>query len=261
MIRHRPEQLARFAGRADDQSLPVRHQLCLGDDGIALEVFQVGRRHQLIQVLQPQLVLGQNNDVLGVTAAAAQRPQLLHLPVDLLQTGNTQLPPHFLEERNQHIAHHPRVVRRPVVVEGGQVKVLRHDVQLVFVQLRQQVLRQYQAVDVRRLEFQPHLPASGADEADVELRVVRRQHPPVHELQKGRQRLLQGRRVRQHRVGDARQPDDLRRQPPAGFTKVWNVSVIFPFFSTTAPISVMASRVTFRPVVSMSKHTISSSKS
>ena len=46
-----------------------------------------------------------------------------------------------------------------------------------------------------------------------------------------------------------------------GFTKVWNVSVIFPFFSTTAPISVMASRVTFRPVVSMSKHTISSSKS
>ena len=103
-----------------------------------------------------------------------------------------------------------------MVVEGGQVKVLRHDVQLVFVQLRQQVLRQYQAVDVRRLEFQPHLPAPGADKADVELRVVRRQHPPVHELQKGRQRLLQGRRIRQHGVGDARQPDDLRRQPPAG---------------------------------------------
>ena len=46
-----------------------------------------------------------------------------------------------------------------------------------------------------------------------------------------------------------------------GFTKVWNVSVIWPFFSTTAPISVMASVVTFRPVVSMSKQTISSSKS
>ena len=46
-----------------------------------------------------------------------------------------------------------------------------------------------------------------------------------------------------------------------GFTKVWNLSVISPFFSTTAPISVIASRRTFRPVVSMSKHTISSAKS
>ena len=45
-----------------------------------------------------------------------------------------------------------------------------------------------------------------------------------------------------------------------GFTKVWNVSVIWPFFSTTAPISVMASVVTFNPVVSISKQTISSSK-
>ena len=43
-----------------------------------------------------------------------------------------------------------------------------------------------------------------------------------------------------------------------GFTNVWNRSVISPFFSTTAPISVIASRVTFRPVVSISKQTISS---
>lgn len=51
----------------------------------------------------------------------------------------------------------------------------------------------------------------------------------------------------------------VRRRP--GFTKVWNRSVTWPFFSTTAPISVMASRSTFRPVVSISKQTISSEKS
>ena len=44
-----------------------------------------------------------------------------------------------------------------------------------------------------------------------------------------------------------------------GFTKVWNRSQISPFFSTTAPISVMASRSTFKPVVSISKQTNSSS--
>ena len=42
-----------------------------------------------------------------------------------------------------------------------------------------------------------------------------------------------------------------------GSTKVWKRSAIPPSLSTTAPISVMASRSTRRPVVSMSKQTIS----
>ena len=46
----------------------------------------------------------------------------------------------------------------------------------------------------------------------------------------------------------------------SGSTKVWKVSTISPFLSRTAPISVMASCVTLRPVVSMSKQTISSEK-
>ena len=45
-----------------------------------------------------------------------------------------------------------------------------------------------------------------------------------------------------------------------GFTKVWKRSVTSPSRSTTAPISVMASRSTRRPVVSMSKQTISPSR-
>ena len=45
---------------------------------------------------------------------------------------------------------------------------------------------------------------------------MRRQRTAVDEFQKGRQRLLQGRRVRQHGVGDARQADDLRRQAALG---------------------------------------------
>ena len=51
VIRHRPEQLARLAGRADDQTLPVGGQLRLGDGGHPVEVLQVGGADQLIQML------------------------------------------------------------------------------------------------------------------------------------------------------------------------------------------------------------------
>ena len=191
-------------------------QLRLGDNGHTLEILEIGSRDQLIQVLQAQLVLRQDDNMLGVPAAAAPGPQLLHLPVDLLQTGNSHLPPHSLKKGYQHIPHHPRVVRRPVVVEGGQIQMLRHDVQLMLVQLRQQVLRQDEAVDVCRVEFQPRPAAPCSDEPDVELRIVGRQRSPVHEFQKRRQCFLRRRRVRQHGIRNARQADDLRRQPTAG---------------------------------------------
>ena len=97
---------------------------------------------------------------------------------------------------------------------GGQIQPLRHDIQLVLVQVRQQVLGQDQGVHVGGVELQPHLAAARPDEADVKFRVVGRQGPPVHKLQKRRQRLFQGGRVPEHLIGDACQADDLRRQPP-----------------------------------------------
>ena len=147
---------------------------------------------------------------------AALGPQLQHLAVNLLETVDPQLLFHFLKKRDEHIAHHGRIIGSAVVVEGGQLQMLRHDVQLILVQLRQQVLRQNERVHIRRVEVQPHLAAASPNEADVKLRVVGRQRPAVHKLQECRQRLLQLRRVRQHGIGDAGQADDLRRQPPVG---------------------------------------------
>ena len=121
-----------------------------------------------------------------------------------------------LPEGDQHIAHGGGVVAGPVVVEGGQLQPVRHDVQLVLAQIRQQVLGQNQGVHIGGLEGQPHLPAARPDEADVELGVVGRQGPAVHELQKRRQGLLQLGGVLQHLVGDAGEADDLRRQAAVG---------------------------------------------
>lgn len=59
-----------------------------------------------------------------------QGTQFLHLAVDGLEGVHPFFAEHF-PKGNQHIAHRGRVVAGPVVVEGGQVQMLRHNVQLV----------------------------------------------------------------------------------------------------------------------------------
>ena len=122
------EQLTRLAGRADDQALPMDHQLAFGDGGHPLEIFQVGSGDQLIEIFQAHLVPGQNNDVFGKTVGlAAQRPQLFHLLIDGLEGVDPPLMEHF-PERDQHVAHRGGIVAGPVVIEGGQVQMVRHNV-------------------------------------------------------------------------------------------------------------------------------------
>ena len=50
VVHHSLEQLAGFAGGADDQALPMGHQLAFGDGGHPLEIFQVGSGDQLIEI-------------------------------------------------------------------------------------------------------------------------------------------------------------------------------------------------------------------
>ena len=116
------------------------HQFAFGDGGHTLEIFQVGSGDQLVEIFQSHLVPGQNNDVLGETVGlAAQRPQLFHLLIDGLEGMDLPLMEHF-PEWDQHVAHRGGIVAGPVVIEGGQVQMVRHNVQLVFAETWQQVL-------------------------------------------------------------------------------------------------------------------------
>ena len=101
------------------------------------------------------------------------------------------VPLHFFKEGDQHIGYHSGIIGSPVVVESGQIQIFRHHIQLIFMQLRQQILRQDQRVDIRRLEVKPHLFAPGADEADIEGGVVGCQRTAVHKFQKRCQGFLQ----------------------------------------------------------------------
>ena len=156
--------------------------------------------------------------MLGLAAGLAPGTQPGHSRIDLLEGMYTPVPQH-LEERYQHIAHRSRVVIGPVVVEGRQVQVLRHDVQLVLAQLRQQVLGQNQRVDGGAVEGAAHAAAPLGDEAHVELRIVGGQRAVSHEVQKGVYSLRLGGRSPQHLVGDAGKLGDLAGQRPFGIGK------------------------------------------
>ena len=174
MVRHCPEQLSRLAGRAHQHPLPVLTQQALGDSGHPPEVFQVRGGYHLIEVFQSYLVLGNEDYVLGLALGLSREgPKLFHLSVHRLQGINPPVMEH-LPEGDQHVAHRGGVVTGPVVVEGGQIQALRHDVQLVLAQIRQQVLGQNQGIHIGGCKFQSHLTAARPDEAYVKLRIVGR---------------------------------------------------------------------------------------
>ena len=147
------------------------------------------------------------------------------------------------------------------MVEGGQVEVLRHDVELVLAELGQEILRENQRVEIRRLERDAALFAACADEADIKLRIVRSERATARKGQKRVQRVLQLRRAAQHVVCDAGQADDLRRKPALGVDKgLKRVDDLAVFQNDRTDLGDGIVR-DFRPVVSMSKQQISVEKS
>ena len=91
--------------------------------------------------------------MLGETVGAVSLgSQGQHHIVDLLQTVDVMLFAHLLKEGDQHIAHRGGIVGCAVVVKHREIEMLRHNVQLMLLQLRQQVLAQDQRVDAGGLK-------------------------------------------------------------------------------------------------------------
>ena len=88
-------------------------------------------------------------ETVGAVSLGAQGE---HHIVDLLQTVDVVLIPHLLKKRDQHIAHRGGIVGGAVVVKDREIQVLRHNVQLMLLQLRQQVLAQDQRVNAGGLK-------------------------------------------------------------------------------------------------------------
>ena len=82
-----------------------------------------------------------------------------------------------------------------MVLEIRQAQGVSDEIELVFAQIRQQILRQDQGVEIRRRVGDPLPLAGGLDKADVKIRIVGAQGQVTAELQKFRQHLLDLRRV------------------------------------------------------------------
>ncbi len=160
---------------------------------------------QIVQILQSHLILCQQNHMVRLAAGgAAAAAHGLHVVVDLTDPGDAILLQH-LEEFLHHIGHRNGVVAGPVMIELRQGQMVCHNIQLVFFQIRQQILCHDQSIHRRIRELQSHLRTAQRDKSHIKIGVVRHQRPVSHKLQKGRQRLQQAGCIRYIAVPDAGQ--------------------------------------------------------
>ena len=149
---------------------------------------------------------------------SAARAKLCHAGIDGGESVDALFIEHFPEAHHE-VAAGDGVVRGTVMVEFRQTQGVGDDVELVFAQVRHQVLCQNERVDIGRLERKLEALACGSDEADVKIGVVRAERSAADKVQKFRQHLFDGRRAFQHLVGDAGQLDDLGKQASSGGNK------------------------------------------
>ena len=149
---------------------------------------------------------------------SAARAKLCHAGIDGGESVDALFIEHFPEAHHE-VAAGDGVVGCPVMVEFRKTQSIGYNVELVFAQVRHQVLCQNERVDIGRLERKLEALACGSDEADVKIGVVRAERSAADKVQKFRQHLFDGRRTFQHLVGDAGQLDDLGKQASSGGNK------------------------------------------
>ena len=212
MIDNGLEQLARLAGRADDEPLAPPEKLRLRHDRHALEILEVAIGDEPVEIAKTDGVFGEHDDVFCTPVKnPAARAKLRHSGIHGAERMHALFVKHFPEAHHE-IAAGDRVIGGPVVVEFRQAQSVGHDVQLVFSQIRHQVLRQNERVDIGRLEGDIQALTCGRYKADVKVRVVGAKRPVSHEAQKFRKNFLNRGRTLQHLVGNACELDDLGKK-------------------------------------------------
>ena len=107
--------------------------------------------------------------------------------------------------------HDHRIVARAVVVEVRQAQAVRDLVELVVLEIRQQVLREHQRVEIHRLERDARPAAGRAHEAGIKVGIVRDDRPPARKVEKLAHGLRLIRRIGHVCIRDASQARDLGR--------------------------------------------------
>ena len=118
---HGAEDLARLAGRANEQALAVLREQALGDYRVALIVLQIACGDELVEVLEAGLVADEQGDM--PHAAPASAGEAAHDAVHVAEPFRALVVQHG-DELLHHARDDLRVVKGAVVVEFGEPQVL-----------------------------------------------------------------------------------------------------------------------------------------
>ena len=134
---HGVKQLTCHAGRAKNEVFTGGGQFGHGDDGTAVEIFQMGVGNQLVQSDQTGPVFHQNHQVIALLlfVGTGAGTQLTQGPVDFGNLGDATLLLQHRDEPQEDLGQHLGIVGGPVMVEF-EAQCVGDDVQLVLVQLR-----------------------------------------------------------------------------------------------------------------------------
>ena len=208
---NRPIQLPRLAGRAQNEAAPKDGEHAPGDLGLAgPQMIQVGKADELIEVLHARLILGQDDDMVGLLLL------LLQVPIPLgggVRHHGQALHPHLLQLLHHLEQEHGAgvgVVVRPVVAAHVDGKMFAEGVQLVVGHVvMEDIAGEHEGVRIGQVEADAELLPVEGDKARVELGVVGHQAGAAAEFPKTLEGLPAGRGAGKHILRDAGELGDL----------------------------------------------------
>ena len=170
-------------------------------------MLQIRPGDDLVEILQAGLVAHENGDVVR---AALFLQAAAHESVEIVERLRA-----FRREHGQELVHDARddhrVVAGAVMVEVRQTQPVRDLVELVVLEIRQQILREHERIEIHRLKRDTRPAAGRAHEAGIKVGIVRDDRPPAHEVKELPHGLRLVGRAGHIGVRDAGQARDLGR--------------------------------------------------
>ena len=211
VIEHGPVELPRLASGAQDEAAPEDGKHAPGDQGLAApHMVQVGKADELVEVLHPRLVPGQDDDVVGLLLLLAEVPVPLCRRIGDHGQGadahGLQLVGHPHEEHGAGVG----VVVRPMVAAHVDAVMGAEGVQLMVLHVVvEDVSGEHEGVCVGQIEADAELLPVMGDEPHVESGVVGHQAGAAAEVAELLQSVPAGGRADEHVLGDAGELGDL----------------------------------------------------
>ena len=156
---------------------------------------------QLVKIFEALEVFGQQDQMVGPRLFAVRAGQQ---SIDPVNGFNPLLRFHIGGKMDENVCQHLRVVAGAMMVEGLQLEVIRHRIQLVVLQMRIERAADRHGIDGCEGIRKPRPRGRRPDEPGIEGRIVRNQDPGIPaEGIKLLERLFFEGRVLDHVVGDA----------------------------------------------------------